>query len=75
MRMISIAIVLGLLAFDDRLLLAIGLNGCELRLVTDSPSGLRAMRARLGLRLALGRCRASNSIRRSQQDGKVQRPD
>ena len=46
MRMISIAIVLGLLAFDDRLLLAIGLNGCELRLVTDSPSGLRACHAR-----------------------------
>ena len=52
MRMISIAVVLGLLAFDDRLLLAIGLNGCELRLVTDSPSGLRACHARARVKVS-----------------------
>ena len=43
------------------------LNGCEVRLVTDSVDArakyyARAMRLRLGLRLALGKCRASNSI-------------
>ena len=55
---------------DDRLFSYRILDGCELRLVTDSRMRLayaRAMRARLGLRLALGRCRASNSIQTPQQ--------
>ena len=43
------------------------LNGCEVRLVTDSVDArakyyARAMRLRLGLRLAFGKCRANNSI-------------
>jgi hypothetical protein len=49
---------------DDRLFSYRILDGCELRLVTNSQMRLayaRAMRA-IGLRLALGRCRASNSI-------------